>query len=157
MKSNWRTHLLWVKPNSMIKVEYQKITTGFDIYLFFPCTLPSDHWNKAHFNWQITWSCRFCWSIACRRCSNYIPIRDLAAGFNGLGKDNLFSTRREGFTFWNLVGFIQNFLGDVPIIMLTAHNLLRVIMDMHYYPFIHTFLGYFIDPSANEAVVKCRV
>ena len=28
------------------------------------------------------------WSIAYRRCSNYIFILDLTCGFNGLGKDN---------------------------------------------------------------------
>ena len=33
---------------------------------------------------------------ACRRCSNYIFILNLAHGFNGLGKDNR-NTRRETF------------------------------------------------------------
>ena len=32
--------------------------------------------------------CRCSWSIACRRCSNYIFILNLTPGFNGLGKDN---------------------------------------------------------------------
>ena len=34
------------------------------------------------------WSLRCSWSIACRRCSNYIFILDLTPGFNGLGKGN---------------------------------------------------------------------
>ena len=33
-------------------------------------------------------SLRCSWSIACRRCSNYIFILDLTPGFNGLDKDN---------------------------------------------------------------------
>ena len=34
------------------------------------------------------WSLRCSWSIACRRCSNYIFILDLTHGFNEMGKDN---------------------------------------------------------------------
>ena len=53
------------------------------------------------------WSLRCSWSIACRRCSNYIFILDLTPGFNGLGKDN-YKTRRETFRFssWDLVRLI---------------------------------------------------
>ena len=36
---------------------------------------------------------------------NYIFIRDLTPGFNGLGKGNC-KTRRETFIFWDLVRFI---------------------------------------------------
>ena len=39
-------------------------------------------------------------SIACRRCSNYIFILDLAPGFNGLGRDN-YKTRRGSFKSWD--------------------------------------------------------
>ena len=42
------------------------------------------------------------WSIACRRCSNYIFILDLTPVFNGLGKDNC-NMRQELFKFWYLV------------------------------------------------------
>ena len=45
------------------------------------------------------------WSIACRRCSNYIFILDLTPGFIGLGKDN-YKTRRETFKFGDLLRFI---------------------------------------------------
>ena len=48
------------------------------------------------------WSLRCSWSIACRRCSNYIFILNLTHGFNRLGKDNC-KTRRETFTFWDSV------------------------------------------------------
>ena len=52
-------------------------------------------------------TCR--WSIACRHCSNYIPILDLTPGFNGLGKDNC-NTRWELFKFWDLVCLILEIL-----------------------------------------------
>ena len=40
--------------------------------------------------------------VVCRRCSNYIFIRDLTLGFIGLGKDNC-KTRRGVFKFGDLV------------------------------------------------------
>ena len=49
------------------------------------------HWN--------CWPLRCSWSIACRRCSNYIFILDLTPGFSGLGRDNC-KTRRETFKLW---------------------------------------------------------
>ena len=51
------------------------------------------------------WSLRCSWSIACRRCSNYIFILNLTRGFNGLGKDN-WKTRRETFMFGDWVCLI---------------------------------------------------
>ena len=48
------------------------------------------------------WSLRCSWSIACRRCSNYIFVLDLTPGFNGLGKDNS-KTRRKIHKCWDLV------------------------------------------------------
>ena len=42
---------------------------------------------------------------ACRRCSNYIFILDLAPGFSGLGKDNC-ETKRKTFKCWDLVRLI---------------------------------------------------
>ena len=78
--------------------------------------------NQNHFNqsdaetWIICENChisnisctlvgRCSWSIACRRCSNYIFILDLTPGFNGLGKDNC-KMRQQTFKFWDLVQFI---------------------------------------------------
>ena len=53
----------------------------------------------AHLSRQSNcWSLRCSWSIACRRCSNYIFILNLAPGCNGLGKDNC-KTRRETMMF----------------------------------------------------------
>ena len=49
--------------------------------------------------------CRCSWSIACRRCSNYIFILDLTHGFNRFGKDNC-KTTWGTFKFWNLVHLI---------------------------------------------------
>ena len=51
------------------------------------------------------WSFRCSWSIACRRCSNYILILDLTLAINGLGKDNC-KTRRQTFKFWDLVRLV---------------------------------------------------
>ena len=68
--------------------------------------LPSSLWYKTHFSRQ--WNCRSLrcsWSIACRRCSNYIFILDLTPGFIGLGKDNC-KTRTETFMFWDWVRLI---------------------------------------------------
>ena len=59
-----------------------------------------------HFIRQLNcWSLRCSWSIACRRCSNYIFILNLTPGFNGLGKDN-YKMRREALKFWDLVRLI---------------------------------------------------
>ena len=53
--------------------------------------------NIRHVSRQLNcWTLRRSWSIACRRCSNYIFILELTPGFNGLGKDN-YKTRRETF------------------------------------------------------------
>ena len=58
---------------------------------------------RRNFSRQLNcWSLRCSWSIACRRCSNYIFILNLTPGFNGLGKDN-YKMRREAFKFWDLV------------------------------------------------------
>ena len=48
------------------------------------------------------WSLRCSWSIACRRCPNYIFILDLITGFNGLGKGNC-KMRRELSNFCDLL------------------------------------------------------
>ena len=48
---------------------------------------------------------RCTWSIACRRCSDYIFILELTPDFNGFGKDNC-KMRQETFKFWGLVHLI---------------------------------------------------
>ena len=59
--------------------------------------------------WQWNcWSLRCIWSIACRRCSNYIFTLDLTPGFSGLGRDNC-KTRRKSFKFWDFVSYIRDF------------------------------------------------
>ena len=45
------------------------------------------------------------WSITCRRCSNYVFIPDITAGFNGSGKDHCMMTP-ETFEFGDLVWLI---------------------------------------------------
>ena len=50
-------------------------------------------------------SLRCSWSIACRRCSNYIFILDLTSGFKGFGKDSR-KRARGSFKCWDLVRLI---------------------------------------------------
>ena len=66
--------------------------------------------SNLKYKWHLSrqyncWSLRCSWSIARRRCSNYIFILDLTHGINGLDKDSC-KTRRETFKFWYLVRFI---------------------------------------------------
>ena len=61
---------------------------------------------KTHLGGQLNcWSLRCSWSIACRRCSNYIFILNLIHGFNRMDKDNC-KTGRETLKFWDLVHLI---------------------------------------------------
>ena len=70
------------------------------------CNLPSSFLYKTHLSWQLNcWSLRCSWSIACRRCSNYILILDLTHGFSRLGKYNC-KTGWESLKFRNLVRLI---------------------------------------------------
>ena len=73
------------------------------LLLYDPQNKLSNLLYKSHLSRQWTcWSLRCSWSIASWRCSNYIFIIDLIAGFNRLGKDNC-KTRRYTFKFWVLV------------------------------------------------------
>ena len=67
--------------------------------------LPWNLWYNSHISRQNCWSLRCSWSIAYRRCSNYIFILDWTPGFNRLRKDNC-KTRQESIKFWNLVRLI---------------------------------------------------
>ena len=66
-------------------------------------------------------SLRCSWSIACRRCSNYIFILDLKPGFKGLGKDD-FKTRWESFQFWDLVRLILETLRYIVFMNTFVHR-----------------------------------
>ena len=58
---------------------------------------PSNLKYKTRLSGQLNcWLLRCSWSIACRRCSNYIFILDLTPGFNMLHKGNC-KTRLETF------------------------------------------------------------
>ena len=79
-----------------------------NIDVLFPCIkeLPSSLSYKTHLSRQLNcWPLRCSWSIACRRCSNYIFILYLTPGFNRLGEDTG-KTRRESFKLWELVRLI---------------------------------------------------
>ena len=63
-------------------------------------------WYKPQLSRQWNcWSLRCSWSIACRRCSNYIVILNLTHGFNRLGKDSC-KSRRETSVFGDWVRLI---------------------------------------------------
>ena len=69
--------------------------------------LPSNLQYKPHLSTK--WNCRSLrcsWSIACRRCSNYIFILGLTPGSNGLGKHN-YKMRQESFKLRYLVRLIS--------------------------------------------------
>ena len=67
-------------------------------------------WYKSRLIGQYDcWSLRCSWNIACRRCSSYIFILDLAPGFNGLGKDNC-KTKRLSFNYCDMVRIIFEIL-----------------------------------------------
>ena len=72
--------------------------------------VPSNLWYRSRLSTQrICWSLRCSYSIACRRCSNYIFILDLTPGFNGSDKDNC-ETRRDSFEFlWFGASYITDF------------------------------------------------
>ena len=64
---------------------------------------------KTHFSRQLNcWSLRCSWSIACRRCSNYIFILHLTPGFNILRKGNC-KSRQETFQFGIWCTYIRDF------------------------------------------------
>ena len=65
-------------------------------------------WTNCFTNRQFNgyFRLRCSWSIACRRCSNYIFIVDLTPGFSWLDKDNC-ETRREIFKFLDLMRLVS--------------------------------------------------
>ena len=69
--------------------------------------LPSNFSYKPHLVRKFNcYSLRCSWSIACRRCSNYIFVLELMPGSNWFRKDNC-KARRETFKFWDLVCLIS--------------------------------------------------
>ena len=71
---------------------------------------------------------RCSWSIAYRRCSNYIFIVNLTPSFNGLGKDN-YTTRGQIFNFGDLVRCIL----DVWWYCSSGRNTLWPIQNSHHF------------------------
>ena len=75
--------------------------------------------------WAINcWSLRCSWSIACRRCSNYIFILNLTHGFNRLGEDNC-KTRGETFKFWDWCVLYYRFDGTCQFSRHTYYPYMR--------------------------------
>ena len=59
------------------------------------------------------WSLRCSWSIACRRCSNYIFIPDSTPDFSGLGKDNLEDEQRNIWVLGLGASYIRGFIVSI--------------------------------------------
>ena len=77
--------------------------------------IPSSLQYKTHLSMQLNCSLLRCsWSIACRRCSNYIFILHLTLGLNILLKDNCMP-RRGTFMFWELVRLISMILRYIGV------------------------------------------
>ena len=110
--------------------------------------LLSNH-DKSHLSRQYNcWSLRCSWSIACRRCSNYIFIIYLTLGFNGLAKDNC-KTRWETFEFWNLVRLI---LQDFKVYSSFSHHCdIYVTMDTH----LKTTKDFSLQNRLTHSVLYC--
>ena len=109
--------------------------------------LPSSVKYKPHLNKQFNcWSLRCSWSIACRRCSNYIFILNLTPGFNGFGKYDC-KTRWESFKFWDLVRLILDILRYVnkrwPVWLAALYIDLYLMCRYEYYvyPHFHTLFA----------------
>ena len=81
------------------------------------CLIPLD----GSTGWLNCWSLRCSWSIACRRCSNYIVLLHWTLGFNILRKDN-FKLRRETLKFWDLVRLIIELLQYISFILQIKHQ-----------------------------------
>ena len=74
---------------------------------------PEAHRAGNQYHVQLNcWSLRCSWSIACRRCSNYIFILNLTPGFNGSCKDN-YKMQREAVKFWDSACLILEILRHV--------------------------------------------
>ena len=65
------------------------------------------------------WSLRCSWSIACRRCCNYIFILHLTPGFNILRKHNC-KPKRETFKF---LGFGARYIRDFTVYVFLLYDL----------------------------------
>ena len=73
---------------------------------------PSNLYYKSFLGRLYTcWSLRCSWSIACRRCFNYIFIVYFTPDFNGLGNDN-WKPRRKTWKCGDLVSLILEVYGN---------------------------------------------
>ena len=102
------------------------------------------------------WSLRCSWSIACRRCSNYIFILNLTPGSNGLGKDNC-KTRWEAFIFWDWVRLILEnwrYIARLRVQQLGQGNTAKTINALHYRPFMLRVYHWCADPHKGPIRLK---
>ena len=87
-------------------------------------------WYKPHLSRPYNcWSIRCGWSIACRRCSNYIYILHWRPGWNRLRKDNC-NTRRETVQIWDLVCLILE-IWQYPWFILVSFILIPCLMQIY--------------------------
>ena len=98
------------------------------LVIWYACgNIPSSLSYKPRLTRQLNcWPLGCRWSIACRRCSNYIFILHLTHGSNRLRKDN-WKPRRETFKFWDLVSeFTKSFLWVVRACGLQERDCMRL-------------------------------
>ena len=86
------------------------------------------------------WSLRCCWSIACRRCSNYIFILGLTPGFNGLGKELQDKTR-------SILSF-----GDIVCLILQVSQYMLYWFNRTCYAGSHYWNHYFGGVSVSQVL-----
>ena len=84
-------------------------------------------------------SLRCSWSIACRRCSNYIFILDLTSGFKRFGKDSC-KTVWESFKCWDLV----------PLILETWQYIKLLAYHRHSFQILTTDTSQFVSTSKAD-------
>ena len=97
-----------MKNTACIMYAARYLTLITSVLAFLPVKLhhrQTSNMRRILVGYRIVGSLRCSWSIACRRCANYIFILDLTPGFKGLRKDNC-KTRREAFKCWDLVRFM---------------------------------------------------
>ena len=103
IKINWH-HIMWSELNwKIIYLAWGFIKIGDTDYR------QVSNIRRTLVGNYICRSLRCSWSIACRRCSNYIFILDLTPGFKGSGKDD-FKTIWKSFKFMDLVSLILDIL-----------------------------------------------
>ena len=136
------------------------ITSRCGRRIAFSSEIPSSLYIRRILNRQWhCWSLRCSWSIACRRCSNYIFIIDLTVGFNGLDKE----MRRDSVKFWDLVPLILDILRYLycfeagtkwPFLLTFSNSHGR--LKLKYYTTYFTAINYILNSLRPSDAYMCQ-